>query len=105
MDAGDISQWEILMLLCFACSWPISIIKSLKTKMVIGKSPFFMIIIMLGYLFGIIHKVIHNHDIVTYLYGFNFLLVAFDLTLFYLFIGKNKEQLLTNNDCPAAMKN
>jgi len=105
MDAGDISQWEILMLLCFACSWPISIVKSLRTKIVIGKSPFFMIIIMLGYVFGIIHKILNNHDIVTYLYGFNFLLVAFDLFLYYLFIGKNKEQLLIQNENRTSLKN
>jgi hypothetical protein len=105
MNAGDISQWEILMLLCFACSWPISIVKSLRTKLVIGKSPFFMIIIMLGYVFGIIHKILNNHDIVTYLYGFNFLLVAFDLFLYYLFIGKNKEQLLTQSENKSSLKN
>jgi len=105
MDGGDISQWEILMLLCFACSWPISIVKSLRTKMVIGKSPVFMIIIMLGYLFGIIHKVMYNHDIVTFLYGFNFLLVSFDLTLYYLFIGKNKEQLVADKNGSSSLKN
>lgn len=33
------SIWEILFLLCFAVSWPISIVRSLRTKVVIGKSP------------------------------------------------------------------
>ncbi len=36
------SIWEILFLLCFAVSWPISIVRSLRTKVVIGKSPIFM---------------------------------------------------------------
>ena len=91
---NDISVWEILMLLCFAFSWPISIIKSLKTKMVLGKSPLFMIIIMLGYVFGIVNKLLHNYDAVTYLYAFNFLIVSFDLFLYFLYIGKNKADLL-----------
>jgi len=91
---NDISVWEILMLLCFAFSWPISIVKSLKTKMVIGKSPLFMIVILLGYVFGIINKLLNNYDVVTYLYAFNFLIVSFDLFLYFLYIGKNKADLL-----------
>ena len=30
---------EMMMLLCFAFGWPVSIIKSLRTKIVKGKSP------------------------------------------------------------------
>ena len=91
---SDISVWEILMLLCFAFSWPISIIKSLRTKMVIGKGPLFMIIIMLGYVFGITNKFLYNHDAVTYLYALNFLIVSVDLFLYFLYIGRNKADLL-----------
>ncbi len=89
----DFSIWEILMLLCFACSWPISIIKTLRTKIVLGKSPVFMMIIMLGYICGIIHKVLHNYDIVTYLYGFNFFIVSVDLFLYFYYIGRNRKEL------------
>ncbi len=81
------SIWEILMLLCFACSWPVSIIKSLRTKIVTGKSPLFMSIIMLGYIFGIINKLVSNFDIVIYLYIFNFLIVGFDLFLYFYYGG------------------
>lgn len=91
-----ISLWEIGMLLCFACSWPISIIKTLNTKIVLGKSPIFMIIIILGYIFGIIHKVNYSFDKVTYLYLFNLLLVGFDLFLYYFYIGKNRRDLLNH---------
>lgn len=58
------SIWEILFLLCFAVSWPISIVRSLRTKVVIGKSPIFMSLIILGYIFGIIHKLLYYRDIV-----------------------------------------
>lgn len=81
------------MLLCFACSWPISIIKALRTKVVIGKSPVFMIIIIIGYVFGIIHKIMNNFDFVTYLWAFNMFLVSVDLILYYIYIGKNKKEL------------
>lgn len=36
-----VSIFEIVMLLCFAASWPFSIVKALRTKVVIGKSPVF----------------------------------------------------------------
>lgn len=97
MLANDFSIWEILMLLCFACSWPISIIKSLKTKIVIGKSPVFMLLLILGYVMGIIHKVLNNYDIVTYLYAFNLLLISFDLAIYFYYIKRNKRDLLNKN--------
>lgn len=81
------SIFEILFLLCFACSWPVSIYKSIHTHQVKGKSPAFMMIIMLGYVFGVINKFyIHNVDYVTWLYVFNFCLVGFDLFLYYKYI-------------------
>jgi hypothetical protein len=69
-----------------------SIIKALKTKYVLGKSPAFMIIIILGYVFGIIHKIINNPDIVTYLWALNMVLVSADLILYYYYAPKNKIQ-------------
>src|SRR5574344_1016374 len=85
----QVSIWEIIMLVCFAVSWPVSIHKSLKTKIVIGKSPFFMILIIIGYIMGIIHKALYSHDYVIYLYLFNTLLVSFDLFLYYYYSPKN----------------
>jgi hypothetical protein len=90
---SSFSIFEILMLLCFACSWPISIYKSLKTKFVLGKSPLFMFIIIVGYIFGIIHKIVNNLDMVTYLWVFNMLLVTTDLALYFYYAPKNKKVL------------
>lgn len=87
------SIWEVLFLLCFAVSWPLSIAKSLRTKIVIGKSPIFMSLIILGYIFGIIHKALYSHDIVIWLYVFNAVLVATDLVLYFTYIGKNRREL------------
>lgn len=87
------SIWEVLFLLCFAVSWPLSIAKSLRTKIVIGKSPIFMLLIILGYIFGIIHKALYSHDIVIWLYVFNAVLVATDLVLYFTYIGRNRREL------------
>jgi hypothetical protein len=86
------SIFEIFMLLCFACSWPLSIYKSLKTKFVLGKSPTFMAIIIMGYLFGIIHKILYQPDIVTLLWCFNILLVITDLSLYFYYAPQNRVQ-------------
>lgn len=88
------SVFEILMLLCFAASWPFSIVRALRTKYVIGKSPVFMIIIIVGYLFGILHKIINcPGDWVVLLYLFNMLIVTFDLVLYFRYIGQNRADL------------
>ena len=92
----NFSIWEVLFLLCFAVSWPVSIAKSLRTKVVIGKSPLFMSLIILGYIFGIIHKALYSHDIVIWLYVFNALLVSTDLVLYFVYIGRNRRELSKN---------
>ena len=90
----EFSVWEVLFLLCFAISWPVSIAKSLRTKVVIGKSPLFMSLIILGYIFGIVHKLLYSRDIVIFMYIFNATLVATDLFLYFLYIGKNRKEML-----------
>ncbi len=90
----EFSICEVLFLLCFAVSWPVSIAKSLRTKVVIGKSPLFMSLIILGYIFGIIHKSQYSNDIVIWLYVFNAVLVSIDLFLYCLYIGRNRRELM-----------
>lgn len=87
------SVWEVLFLACFAVSWPISIVKSLRTGIVIGKSPIFMILIILGYIFGIVHKVLNDFDPVTWLYLFNATLVGVDLAIYFIYIGRNRKKI------------
>lgn len=81
------SLFEIGMLICFGFAWPVSIMKSIKTKSIKGKSLMFMYIIMLGYLFGMTHKIVNDLDFVVVLYALNFLMVFTDLMLYY----KNKK--------------
>lgn len=74
---------EIVMLVCFGVGWPISIAKSLRTKVVAGKSPIFMIVIAAGYVAGIVHKYLHDWDWVTALYAVNLAMVLIDLILYF----------------------
>lgn len=52
--------FEILMLMSFGVAWPLSIIKSLKSKSTGGKSIIFSFVILFGYICGIINNVLHN---------------------------------------------
>ncbi|MDR2409669.1 MAG: hypothetical protein LBE13_16380 [Bacteroidales bacterium] len=79
---------EMMMLLCFAVGWPVSIIKSLRTKIVKGKSPLFMMIVIIGYVFGITYKITSGFDWVSYIYILNIVIVSIDLFL-YFYYSKN----------------
>ena len=80
------SIFESIMLVCFGASWPISITKALRTKVVSGKSPLFMAVVCLGSASGVVHKALYSYDWVIALYVLNLLLVAFDLFLYYRYL-------------------
>ena len=77
------SIYEIIMLVCFGAAWPFSIYKSLKSKSTKGKSAMFMIVLIIGYISGILNKLLVHYDNVIYLYIVNTLMVLADLILFY----------------------
>jgi hypothetical protein len=58
-EMPDMSVFETVMLICFGVSWPVSIAKTLRTKVVVGKSPLFMVIVCVGYACGIAHKALY----------------------------------------------
>jgi hypothetical protein len=87
------SPFEAGMLLCFGISWPISIIKSLRTRVVRGKSPVFMGVVFLGYVSGILHKFLYSLDWIVLLYILNMLMVGTDLYLYFKYL---------HNEPPAA---
>ena len=51
-----------------------------------------MSIIILGYVFGVIHKILYAADMVTYLWIFNILLVTTDLMIYFYYAPKNKKE-------------
>lgn len=86
---------ESIMLICFGLSWPISVYKSLKTQSTQGKSIIFLSAILLGYVAGIMGKVIGgNINYVLAIYIFNFCIVSVDFCLY--FRNKKRELHLAN---------
>jgi hypothetical protein len=94
------SFFEAGMLICFGVSWPISIVKALRTKKVVGKSPLFMTFICIGTLCGIVHKVLYAFDWVTFLYILNMAMVATDIFLYYRYMPAKEP---VDCGCPRAV--
>ncbi|HIT87957.1 MAG TPA: hypothetical protein IAB62_09705 [Candidatus Coprocola pullicola] len=72
---------EAIMLLCFGAAWPFSIIRSFKSKSTNGKSLAFLLVLILGYIAGILNKLLYDNDIVLYLYILNLIMVSTDAIL------------------------
>ncbi len=73
---------EAGMLICFGLAWPVSIYKSYTSKTNQGKSIGFLLVILVGYVFGILNKVFGHMDWVIWLYALNFLMVSADAMLY-----------------------
>ena len=77
--------FEFIMLACFGLSWPISVYKSIKSKSTQGKSVVFIVAIIIGYISGIIGKIINDQlTYVLIIYCFNLIVVSVDLVLFFI---------------------
>ncbi len=83
------SIYEAGMLFCFGASWPFAVMKTYKTKNVKSKSRLFLSLIILGYVLGIINKILFSMDIVFWLYVANLLLVGADAVLVFMYKDRN----------------
>lgn len=77
------SIFEALMLIAFGSAWPFSVYKSFTSRSNSGKSFLFLIIIFLGYLSGVVHKIIYSYDYIIFLYIINALMVLADILLYF----------------------
>ncbi len=77
------SIFEIVMLICFGAAWPLSIYKAYISRSTEGKSVLFLIVILIGYVAGILNKMFNHYDQVMYLYLLNFTMVLIDLLIYY----------------------
>lgn len=77
------SVFEITMLVCFGASWPFSIVRSWKARTTAGKSVVFLWLVLVGYMAGIVHKILHSNDLVISFYILNAIMVAMDIAIYY----------------------
>ena len=76
------SVFELVMLLCFGAAWPFSIHKSIVSQSVKGKSLAFLLIVWIGYLAGVLHKLFYHPDVVIVFYAINLTMVSVDAVLY-----------------------
>lgn len=75
--------FEAGMLICFGASWPAAVMKTYRTKNVGGKSLLFLVLILVGYICGMINKITNfGYNYVFWLYVLNFALVFCDFVLY-----------------------
>ncbi|MBR7185580.1 MAG: hypothetical protein IKD37_08245 [Clostridia bacterium] len=90
--------FELIMLICFGLSWPISVYKSITSKSTQGKSVIFMIAIILGYISGIVGKLVGEQvSYVLIAYCFNLIVVSIDLALCIL--NRRRERSAAQRRC------
>ena len=82
---------EIVMLVCFGASWPLNVIKSYKSRTTKGKSLCFLILIIVGYIAGIVSKLLNESYMNSFsqkwyvlcFYVLNLAMVSTDLALYF----------------------
>ena len=77
------SIFEIAMLICFGAAWPFSLSHSYRSRTNAGKSLFFLGVVFLGYVSGILHKIFFSPDPVIWLYVLNGIMVGGDIFLYF----------------------
>ncbi len=79
---------EAVMVISFGISWPASILKSYRSRTAKGKSLFFLSMIWIGYVAGIVWKVIDFSRTGTFkypavFYVINLIMVSIDIILYF----------------------
>lgn len=80
---------EFLMLICFGVSWPINIAKAWKARSAKGTSVIFYFFIVIGYICGIVSKIIKisaGQTVPLYviiIYAVNTLMVSCGIAIYY----------------------
>lgn len=93
---------EIIMLVSFGVSWPISLIKNIKSKSTKGISILFYILIFFGYIAGIISKFtnpaymasISTKWYVLIFYFFNLTIVLANIIVYFINRSRENKALL-----------
>ena len=83
--------FELIMVICFGLSWPLSVYKSAKSRTAKGKSLFFEVFLLIGYACGIARKIIQivsgSSGFLFYLsfffYVLNFIEISIDVALYF----------------------
>lgn len=104
LRCGKMSELlEAAMLLCFGCSWPLSVYKNFKAKTAKNMSLWFILLIIFGYVAGITAKIITGRiNYVLAVYILNLVVVSMNLAVY--FINKNYDRKSEHGSVVRAVK-
>ncbi len=75
---------ETMMIIGFGVSWPLSIMRSYKSRSTKGKSVLFLFCILFGYICGVISKLLANNlNLAFWFYIPNMIMVSTDICLYF----------------------
>lgn len=90
--------FETIMLVCFGFSWPINVIKAYKARTTKGTSLPFIILIIVGYIAGILKKVVaHSFDFAFIMYIINIVIVTLNLVVYFRNYSLDKKNSANEN--------
>lgn len=76
---------ESIMLICFGCSWPVSVVRNYRAHTAKSMSLGFILLIIAGYIAGIAAKICTgNFGYVLAVYIFNLLAVSANLGVYFI---------------------
>ena len=85
---------EFAMLFAFGFSWPFAIARTYRAKRVDGKSPMFMVIVLIGYLCGIAAHLVEGSKLwLCWVYLLDMVLVSTDLALYFRYSRRSRGDL------------
>ncbi|MBQ2981796.1 MAG: hypothetical protein IJD58_06680 [Lachnospiraceae bacterium] len=83
------------MLICFGLSWPISLYKNIKAKTAKSMSLQFTLLIITGYISGIIAKIVNeSFNYVLLIYILNLLIVSANIVVYFINLNYDKKHEL-----------
>ena len=91
------AMFESIMLICFGLSWPLNVIKAYKARTTQGTSLPFILLIVTGYIAGIIAKVISgqlNYVLIVYL--LNIAIVSLNVVVYFRNLSFDKKGVIYN---------
>ena len=85
---------EAFMLICFGLSWPLSLYKNIKAKTAKSMSLQFTLLIITGYISGIIAKIVNNNfNYVLVIYFLNLIIVSANIVVYFINLRYDKKQI------------
>lgn len=90
---------ETVMLICFGCSWPINLVKSYHCRSAKGTSLAFILLLIVGYIAGIVAKLATgNINYVLIAYLLNLIMVLANLVVYFRNCALDRKKALCNGN-------